>query len=74
MVLVAAFDLTKPSSTNSLDFLQGLLPSPRYSSDESREGESLPSTSFQLPLVVLFPFLDQIPDVDVLFIVSSLAI
>lgn len=27
MVLVAAFDLTKPSSTNSLDFLQGLIPS-----------------------------------------------
>lgn len=26
MVLVAAFDLTKLSSTNSLDFVQGLFP------------------------------------------------
>lgn len=27
MLLIAAFDLAKPSSTNSLDFLHGLFPS-----------------------------------------------
>lgn len=27
MLLIAAFDLAKPSSTNSSDFLQGLFPS-----------------------------------------------